>query len=333
MKKLTKTKSAGVALMGLIASLGISPYAKAQLSLAYEDTTSGHAIGEAYTGTIKINLQNFDMGAVYPSLGATGAAAGYGANGTGTQTVAGGVSTLNSLQAAGATGAMAGEDSWGIAHILTITDNAGSVVWSEAAKNQQLTIMFYGEQDYYVNQLANGFQEIDGTGLHVDLYLQSKTDPTYTAYSPLAGSAGRTGASSYTTVTDGTKILSTVAVGGFIHDAGVLGGLDTAFASNFNASSGGHGQAFLDVTGGTMAAQFNTNSITSDFVPGLTADLFAQFTTTVNVNPTIADWLVSSNDPVQGVFTAVPEPSTYGLIGAGLLAGVIALRRRRQNRA
>jgi hypothetical protein len=334
MKYSTKTKSAGVALMGLIASLGISPYAKAQLSLTYEDTLSGHTIGEAYSGPFRINLQNFDMGALYPALGATGTAIGYGAGGTGTQSVAGGISTLNAAQTAGAVGAKPGEDSWGVARILTITDLAGSVVWSEAAKNAQLTVMFYGEQDFYVNQLANGFQEIDGTGLHVDLYLQSKAAPGYTQYNPLPGSSGRSllNDHDYATVTDGTQILTTVATGGFLHPNGTLGGLATAFASIFNASSGGTGQTYLSVTGGTDASRFDTNSFTSDFVPGATADLFAQFTTTIN-DPAVGDWLVRSNDPVSGLFTAVPEPSTYGLIGAAALAGIIALRRRRQARA
>ena len=60
----------------------------------------------------------------------------------------------------------------------------------------------------------------------------------------------------------------------------------------------------------------------------MTADLFAQFTTAINTST--GDWLVRSNDPVTGDFVAVPEPSTYGLIGAALLSGVVALRRRAQ---
>jgi hypothetical protein len=315
-----------------VALFGLSLTANAQFTLSYEDTVSGHAIGEAFSGPFRINLQNFDMGSLYPDLGAPGTARGYGANGTGTQSVAGGISTLNGLQTSGATGAVANEDTWGIARIISITDLAGSVVWSETVKNAQLTVMFYGEQDFYVNQLANGFQEINGVGLHVDMYYQSKTAPGYTQYNPLPGSAGRLTASQYATVTDGEMILSTLSTGGFIHNAGTLGGLATEFSSVFNATSGGTGQVYLNVTGGTQASMFNHDYFTSPYVPGATADLFAQFTTTIN-DPAVGDWLVRSNDPVTGnFFTPIPEPSTYGLIAAGALLGAIALRRRVQKR-
>jgi len=317
--------------------------------MSYEDTTSGHAIGEAFKGSFKINLINFDNGSLYQNLGTPGNAAGYGANGTGTQTIPGGISTLDGVQAAGSTGAYSqptvingvaqpasnsAEDSWGIARIQTITDQFGSIVWSEGGKNAQLTIMFYGEKDFYVNQLAGGFQEIDGVGMHVDLYYQSKTDGAYTQYNPLLGSSNRTGANSYNTVTDGELILSAVSTGGFIHDAGTLGGLATEFASNFNASSGGTGQMFMNVTGGSMGYAFDQNGFDSPFVAGKSADLFGQFTTQVNGAPTVTfDWLGSSNDPVKGGFQPVPEPSTYGLAGAALLSGMVALRRRSQKRA
>lgn len=333
MNKNKTIKSAGVILGSLLAFTGFATSANAQLTLSYEDTTSGHAIGEAFNGAFRINLQNFDMGSLYPDLGAPGSAAGFGQNGTGTQDLAGGISTLNGIQTAGATGAMPNEDTWGIARILTITDLAGSVVWSETGKNAQLTVMFYGEQDFYVNQLANGFQEINGAGLHVDIYLQDKADPGYTQYDPLAGSSGRSALDAYNTVTDGWNILQTVSKAGFIHDDGTLGGLATEFSSIFNATSGGTGQTYLDVIGGTEADRFNNDFFSSPFVPGTTADLFAQFTTTINdVDGT--DWLVRSNDPVTGEFnTPVPEPSTYGLMGAAALVGIALFRRRAQKAA
>lgn len=323
-----KLTGGGLMLAALI-SVGLAPNANAQLFSYESDTFDGlHHAGDSYSGAFRINLQDFDMGTLYPSLGAPGNAIGYGQNGTGTQTVAGGEATTNAGQSAGATGAIGNEDSWGIARILTITDLDGNVVWSETGKHAQLTIMFYGERDFYVNQLANGFQEVNGTNLHVDLYLQNMSDPGYTAYQPLPGSAGRTGASSYNTVTDGELVLSTVSTAGFIHPDGTLGGSATEFSSVFNQTSGGTGQTYLSVTGGDYANQFNQNYYNSPYIPGVTADLFAQFTTAINTST--GDWLVRSNDPVTGDFVAVPEPSTYGLIGAALLSGIVALRRRAQ---
>lgn len=342
MKTPSKMKTTGaVATLALLASLGLAPITQAQVSLTYEENFGTHMIGDSFAGQFRINLQDFDMGSLYPTLGAPGTAAGYGANGTGAQTVAGGISTLNGIQSVGATGAQsqpttlngvnqpasAGpEDSWGIARIISITDLSGGVVWSESGKNQQLTVVFYGEKDFYVNQLANGFQEYDGVGLHADLYLQNKTDAAYTAYNPFLGSAGRTGPATYATATDGMKILSTVSTGGFLHAAGTLGGLATEFASVFNATSGGTGQTYLSVTGGTQAAMFNTDLYGSPYLPGVTADLFAQFTTVPNTST--GDWLVRSNDPVTGAFTPVPEASTYGLAAVAALTGIVSLRRR-----
>jgi PEP-CTERM putative exosortase interaction domain len=334
MKNYGIKKYAGAFLGTLLALGGLSSTGHAQLVLSYEDTVSGHAIGEAFTGQFRINLQNFDMGSLYPNLGAPGTAAGYGAGGSATS-VADGITTLNGIQTAGSTGAIGEEDTWGIARILTITDLAGSVVWSEAGKNQQLTVVFYGEQDFYVNQLADGFQEINGVGLHVDIYLQDMSDPAFTQYDPLQGSAGRSALDQYATVTDGWNILRTVSKAGFLHDDGVLGGLDTEFSSIFNASSGGTGQVYLDVIGGTDAALFDTDAFTSPFIPGQTADLFAQFTTTVFApGAGVSDWLVRSNDPVTGIYASpIPEPSTYGLIGATVLAGAMLYRRRQRNKS
>ena len=348
MKTYHRIKNTGaVVLTALLASLALTPSASAQtFTLQYEENFGTHLAGDSFAGAFRINLQDFNMGTVYPSLGAPGTAAGYGANGTGPQTISGGIATLDGTQTTGATGAVlqpttvngvaqpasAGlEDSWGIARIISITDLDGGVVWSEAFKNQQLTISFYGEKDFYVSQLANGFQQINGVGLHADLYLQDKTDVGYTAYDPFLGSAGRIGTNGYSTVSDGNLILSTVSTGGFINDAGTLGGLATEFSSTFNNTSGGTGQAYLSVTGGSEAAKFDTDFFGSPFIPGVTADLFAQFTTVINTQT--GDWLVRSNDPVTGNFVPVPEPSTYGIAATLGLLGIVALRRRNRRQA
>jgi len=346
---------AGAAL-ALLVSISLSPAARAQLTFRYEEAGGGHAIGDAFTGGgFRINLQDFDMGSLYPSLGPTGTSVGFGQGGS-AGSVQAGITTLDGTQMSGATGArptlttingvgqagtLGNDDSWGIARITQITDAAGFVIWSEAGKNQQLTVVFYGEKDFYIRQLASGFQQIDGVGLHVDLYLQDKTNGSYTPYNPTLGSGGRIDLNHYTTVTDsngttaalGVPILTTVSTSDFIHDAGTLGGLATEFTSNFNQTSGGDGQAYLSVTGGTMSSNFNTDGFVSPFGTGRTADLFAQFTTRAILGgpDAVSDWLVSSNDPVRGTFTtAVPEASTMWAGAAGLMIVAAALYRRKK---
>jgi hypothetical protein len=357
MKNMNRLAGAALA---LLVSISLSSVARAQLTFRYEEAGGGHAIGDAFTGGgFRINLQDFDMGTLYPSLGATGTSVGFGQGG-GSATVQAGVTALDGTQSAGATGArttlttingvgqagtLGNEDSWGIARITQITDSAGFVIWSETGKNQQLTVVFYGEKDFYIRQLASGFQQIDGVGLHVDLYLQDKTNGSYTAYDPTLGSGGRIDISHYATVTDsngttaalGVPILTTVSTSDFIHDAGTLGGLATEFTSNFNQTSGGDGQAYLSVTGGTQGSQFNTDGFVSPFGTGRTADLFAQFTTRaiLGTPDAVSDWLVSSNDPVRGALAvAVPEASTMMAGAAGLLiVGATLYRRIKLQRA
>ena len=223
-------------------------------------------------------------------------------------------------------GGLNGEDTWGIARIVTITDLAGSVIWSESQKNAEITMMFYGAQDFYIQQVENGFQHINAVDLQADFYFQSKTDPLYTQYNPLLGSGGRIDQDSYTTVTDGTRFLTTESVAGFIHGPNEFGGVASEFLSNFHLTAGGNGQTYLQVTGGTDAAQFNTNGYTSPHGAGTTADLFAVFTTT----PTdVANWLVASNDPITGsVARGVPDSgSTLLMLGFGLVCFGLGYRR------
>jgi len=331
MKKLTMTGHAGVVAAAILASVGLAPTAKAQLTLAYQDTISGHTIGEAFTGgSYEIQFFNFDMGTVYSAT--PGTSVGYSGNpGAG---VTGGVTTLNGLPQQPATGAwptvVNGEDSWGIAQVAVIYDTGGSKIWTSAGSGQDLTIMFYGAQDFQLTQ-QGATQEISSVGLHVDMYLQTIGGVGYTQYNPSLGSSGRTALDQYTSVTDGIKILSTVSTPGFLYANGDHGGLATEFTSTFALGTGGLGSTYLNVTGGTMAANFDTNSVTSLVGGSSTADMFARFTTTPydpnSLPGTKDDWLVRSHDPVSGAFVAVPEPSTYGLIAAGALLGLVAIRR------
>jgi hypothetical protein len=325
MKNITKWQHAGVALAALVASIGFSPTAKAQLNFVYEAGSNPALVGQSYTGgAITIKYSNFDMGTVYNVSAGTTA-------GTSTQgTSAGGIATLDGLAQTAATGSFGGEDSWGIAVVASIEDGLGNTIWSPAGKGQQLTVMFYGAKDF--NLVQNGLsQEISSVGLHIDLYVQNFSDPGFTAYDGTLGSGGRLpGPNSYSNVTDGTLVLALESTAGFLFADGDHGGYDTEFFTRFQPGVGGLGSSYLDVVGGSMATNFDTNSVTSLFNSN-TTDFFAEFTTATQNVP--SDWLVRSHDPVSGAFIAVPEPSTYGLMAAGALIGIVALRRRFQKKA
>lgn len=330
MKKITcKPRTAGVLLALVLACVAGAPRAAADLVLSYE---SGPNMGQLYTGQFTIKLQGVAMGTLYNTP--AGTTTGYGAGGS-SGSVAAGIADLDAIGLP-ATGAWGSEDSWGVAQITGIyaNDAEESLVWSPSGKDQQLTVMFYGEQDFYVNSANGETYNIDGVGLHVDLYLEDTTG-VYTPYSVAAGAAGRTNFDQYAGVTDGDMLLSLLSTSDFLHAAGVAGGTEAEFSSNFNNTSLlGGGDSYLNVVGGLQAAFFNSNLFTSPF--GTTADFKATFTTQPPSGAAAqAGWLISLNDPIIGNFSPIPEPSTYGLIGACALLGYVAFRRRfpRQTRA
>ena len=345
---------AGVAVAALVASIGLSTSAKAIL---FQNLVTPP--GDQFV----FKLADFDNGTLYDNL-APGSY-GFGQNGTGPQTVAGGVGTLDAGTLAGnqAVGfhtwdGLLGdkkEDSWGIAQVTEIrlaSNNA--VIWQSfnspgnPGDNQQLTIMFYGEQDYYT-RVAGAQQTTAGVGLTVDLWLQD-VGVGFTPIVPTPGlrpanadsNGGAAGDpfllsldASYPTVTDGTRVLSLRSTSGFIRADGDLGGLATEFETTFNGTAlngSGLGTSYLDVVGGTLASRYDTNTLTS-FIPGAIGkktDISIQFTSTTAGTTGLGDWLVTSQDPLRAV--AVPEPTTV-LAGLGCMAPILSslLGRRRKN--
>ena len=329
MKKLNTVKHTGAAVAALL-TLGLASTAQAQLQLTYE---TGPNMGQVYNGGFTIKLQGVDMGSLYNLP--VGTSAGFGQGGT-SASVAAGVTALDAIDV-GATGSIGSEDSWGIARIEGIfaDDSFNSRVWSPAGKNQELTIFFYGEQDYYVSQKDPQTFLTNGVNLRADFYLQSTTAPGYTPFNVALGAAGRTSFSQYTGITDGALVLSTVSTAGFLNAPGVNGGTAAEFATLFNdVSLIGEGSTYLSIVGGTDAAKYNTDSYVSAFL-NTTADLKASFTTAPPSGAAAAaGWLVDFNDPIVGLTgSAVPEPSTYGLMGAAALLGIAAYRRRAMKRA
>lgn len=221
------------------------------------------------------------------------------------------------------------EDSRGIAVITQIFNENGFVnpVWDSTIDQQQLTIIFYGAQDFFMQQVGVGTgqqnsQTIASAGLKMDFYLQDKTDPNYTAFSQLPGPSARpadlvgndkSDDASYPTVTDGNgttytlgvPVLTVVSTPGFLHGPGDLGGVATELETTFNGSainSSGLGTAFVSVAPtlggvGTRNADFDTDSFASPYIAGTTADFSIQFTSTTDGS---FDWLPSSQDPIRG---------------------------------
>lgn len=287
------------------------------------------------TGENNFKIINRDNGTVYYNIGPKGAWIGDPVN------VANGVAILDAyLPKDIAVGRrFASEDSWGIAHTTDIHDVDGTVIWQSLSANTELTWMFHSATDYYA-EVSDGVGSVhtDSVGLIAELWEEPKLGGT--PINMTKGSPWRTGLSTYTGATEGTMLLQLTSAPGFLHVAGDFGGPLAEFESIFNAvSNSSSGTAYFDVTGGTMASFFDTNTITStagqiNGVPN--ADAWIQFTATAasdGPNPSKLggippyDWLVTSEDPVRT--NVIPEPMTMAglLLGVGCLGRYIRKRR------
>jgi hypothetical protein len=280
-----------------------------------------------------------DNGTVYSNIGPKGSFIGDPNN------VANGVALLDAYPTkSAAAGAVGGsEDSWGIAKTTDIHDVNGNVIWQSLSANTELTWMFYGATDFYAEVVSNtGDVTTQSVGLIAELWEQPlAAAPGQPLIDLTQGSPWRTGLNGYTGATEGTMLLQLTSADGFLHVLGDLGGPLTEFETTFNAvGNTGGGTAYFDVTGGTMASFFDTNTITS--VAGIlngvpNADAWIQFTSTPtadgpngSLDPGAVppyDWLVQSEDPVRTY--VIPEPMTMAglLLGVGCLGRYIRKRR------
>ena len=195
------------------------------------------------------------------------------------------------------------EDTWGILQVTSIlsgantvfTDNLGIEYWG----------FIYGSYDVAQTPLGGGNAMFTAQGLKIDIYAKSVLDTGdaqwQTTY--LQGIGGRTGFSTYNGITNGTLVFS-----------GSLIGQMTSF---FVAASGGTSAT------GNLGVSYNTLFTT----PAGTALSDLSFTLGGLTSNVPSTWSDKFGGPIDGAVVPVPEPSTYGLIAAGALLGLVAFRR------
>jgi hypothetical protein len=205
------------------------------------------------------------------------------------------------------------EDAWGIFQVNSIdslspsltnvfTENLGTEYWG----------MFYNSVDQSTTDLGGGNFAFTATGLRLDIYEVAVADGGDAAFNAVVnqGIAGRTGLDSFSGISDaGLLVLSSELVAG------------TMMTSFFTTPN--HTAAFGSLT----VTQNNMFNLMGGDLSELAFSL-AGLTTQVP-----QDWTVKFGGTIDGNFTPIPEPSTYGVIAVGLLVGIVGLRRRMQANA
>ena len=192
--------------------------------------------------------------------------------------------------------------------------------------------MFWGRTDKAVIPPGGTgtFSTIEQLGGHWAMYLDTDGITVGSDFDLSKPTTNRTAIDAYTSITDQGPAWLT----GSFYPGGVIpgDGLVTVLQSFDFSALVGSGNAYADITGGTAASIFDTNSIMN--VGDLAMnDMHFRFTTTVATAPLVAvgetPWFAKLTDPIEAS-VVVPEPTTVVLLGIGILGMVgVAARKRK----
>ncbi len=246
-----------------------------------------------------------------------------------------------------------GSENFGVLDITTILDNNNNTMWQKGQDGAEITGVFSNILITSATDIGPG-SIVLATGGIASFFinpigsLNSATGiftPGQTGFQQGLGGYANAGCAPNTVCYNG---ISNVVGGGSLFDAAWTPGTEDAggdttttvsgfFADNpqLNVAAG-----FLNVTGGTYAAMFDTNGFTFNTPGNTPADLSSINSFCVpganGCAATVADagglpaaggWALQVQDPVTGSI-AVPEPGSLALIGVALVA--LATSRRRK---
>lgn len=228
-------------------------------------------------------------------------------------------------------GSLANEDGWGIFNVQSITTLSGSTtLYSDSdapdPENVELMGIFYGVKDQTVSWSTNSSNlpvlDITSNNVTIDLWQL----PAGTPYPVANGPGGRTGASTYTGMTDvpGAKLLARVisrAPGGGTPEYNS----QLRFDAN-NVITDGEFNGFMDIVPnvGSEWQLFDTNTQLGGTDWWVQGDLIP---TPIPGEDTFG-WSFLSSDPVRA--NIIPEPITMGAFGLAFAGIGSYIRRRRR---